>query len=100
MIRTCVLRKHPSEAKPCVPHLLVGNGGLRRKKEMRFAAILYVFFVVLELTKMASSGKRLSLARRRNAFSVVRNVFSHIYVFQITQQKQNIKAQNLALVIC
>lgn len=66
---------------------------------MRFAAILYVFFVVLDLTKMASSGKKLSLARRRNAFSVVRNVFSQIYVFQITQQKQNIKAQNLSLVI-
>lgn len=66
---------------------------------MRFAAILYVFFVVLDLTKMALSGKKLSVARRRNAFSVVRNVFSHIYVFQITQQKQNIKAQNLSLVI-
>lgn len=66
---------------------------------MRFAVILYVFFVVLDLTKMASSGKKLSVARRRNAFSVVRNVFSHIYVFQITQQKQNIKAQNLSLVI-
>lgn len=66
---------------------------------MRFAAILYVFFVVLDLTKMASSGKKLSLARRRNAFSVVRNVFSQIYVFQITQQKQNIKEQNLSLVI-
>lgn len=65
---------------------------------MRFA-ILYVFLVVLDLTKMASSGKKLSLARRRNAFSVVRNFFSHVYFFQITQQKQNIEAQNLARVI-